>query len=113
MAIQIASSVDSAGAVRPAQKTPAQAQATVRAGSASKSDPNPEQVRQAVDDIRRAVEPAAHSLNFSIDQESGKTVVRVIDSATQELVRQIPSEEVMSISHALNRLAGVLLQEKA
>ncbi len=109
--MKLVSSSDSAGAAGPAQKTPRQA--APQASSAAVSIPNPEKIQQAVQDIRRAVEPVAHNLNFSIDRESGKTVIRVVDSATQELIRQIPSEELMSISRSLNRLAGLLLQEQA
>ena len=113
MAIQLVSSSDGAGAADPVRKTPRQAEAALPASSEAASHPNPQHIQQAVRDIQRAVEPVANNLNFSIDQESGKTVIRVVDSATQELIRQIPSEELMSISRALNRLAGLLLQEKA
>ena len=113
MAIQLVSSSHSASAAGPVQKTPRQAGSAPPAGSGAVPDPTPEQIQQAVRDIQRTVEPAAQNLNFSIDQESGKTVIRVVDSKTQELIRQIPSEEMMSISRALNRLAGLLVQEKA
>jgi flagellar protein FlaG len=113
MAIQLVSPSDSAGAAGPVQKRQRSVQAAPQAGSEAVSNPSSEQIQQAVQDIQRAVEPVANNLNFSIDQESGKTVIRVVDSATQELIRQIPSEEVMSISHAINRLAGLLVQEKA
>ena len=113
MAIQLVSSSASLGTADPARKAPRQAEAVPQASSAAVSDPNPEQIHQAVRDIQRVVESMASELNFSIDQESGKTVIRVVDSATQKLIRQIPSEEVISISHALNRLAGLLVQEKA
>ena len=109
MAIQLVSPNDSAGAAGPVQKTPKQAQAALQASSA----PSPEHLQQAVREIQRAVEPVANNLNFSIDQESGKTVIRVVDSKTQELIRQIPSEEVISMSQAIDRLAGLLVQEKA
>lgn len=113
MAIQLVSSSNSVGAASPVRKMPRQAEAALQANSAAVSNPPPEQIQQAVRDLQRAVEPMANDLNFSIDRESGKTVIRVVDSATQELIRQIPSEEVMSISRALNRLAGLLVREKA
>ncbi len=113
MAIQLVSSSESAGAAGPVQNAARQAQTALHAKSEPASTPNSEHLQRAVRDIQRAVEPVANNLDFSIDQESGKTVIRVIDSATQELIRQIPSEEVMSISRALNRLAGLLVQEKA
>ncbi len=113
MAIQLVSPSDNVGAAGPVRKTPTQAQAALSAGPEAVFHANSEQLQQAAQDIQRAVEPVANNLNFSIDAESGKTVVRVVDSKTQELIRQIPSEEVMSISRALNRLAGLLVQEKA
>ena len=113
MAIQLVSTSGNAGAADPVQKAPRPAEAAPQTGSEAVFSPSPEHIQQAVRDIQRAVEPMASELNFSIDQESGKTVIRVVDSATQKLIRQIPSEEVMSISHALNRLAGLLVQEKA
>lgn len=113
MAIQLVPPGDSAGAPAPVQKTPRQAQSALHANSEAASIPDPEHIQQAVRDIQRAVEPMANDLNFSIDRESGKTVIRVIDGATQELIRQIPSEELMSISRVLNRLAGLLVQDKA
>lgn len=73
----------------------------------------PEQVRQAVQQIRQVVAPVARSLQFSIDDETGKTIVRVVDSATQEVIRQIPSEEVLAIARVLDRLQGLLLRGEA
>lgn len=114
MAIQIVSSSNSAGTAGPVQKTPRQAQAAPQAQAAQQtgSSQGPDQIEQAVRDIQRAAQSMASELNFSVDQESGKTVVRVIDSTTQQLIRQIPSEEVIAISRAINRLAGLLVQEK-
>lgn len=53
------------------------------------------------------------TLEFSIDAESDRLVVKIIDSATGELVRQIPMEEMLALAKALGRLKGLLLQTKA
>jgi flagellar protein FlaG len=113
MAIPIVSSSNNAGTAGPVQKTTGQAQAAPQADSAAGSAWSPEQIQQATRNIERAVGSMTSELNFSVDQESGKTVVRVIDSATQQLIRQIPSEELMAASRAIDRLAGLLVQEKA
>lgn len=57
------------------------------------------------------------NLEFSIDQETGTQVIRVVDSETGELVRQIPPEQVLHvISHIEEMqdelLPGVLLDDK-
>ena len=111
MTVELLSSIADATKDGRVQRTPRHAGGALQPGSAAVSDP--EQLRQAVRDIQRVVESMASELNFSIDQESGKTVVRVVDSATQKLIRQIPSEDVLAMSRALNRLAGFLVQEQA
>ena len=53
------------------------------------------------------------SLEFKVDDETGTMVVKVIDRDTQELIRQIPSEEMLSLAKALDTIKGMLLNQKA
>ena len=53
------------------------------------------------------------SLQFEVDGESNKVVVRIVDSDTKELIRQIPSEEMLAISESLDKLIGFLIAQKA
>ena len=75
--------------------------------------PTSEQVAQAVQAVQKAVEPVAQDLQFSIDKETGKTIVSVVDSVTQEVIRQIPGEEIMAIAKAIDRMQGLLVRQKA
>lgn len=52
-------------------------------------------------------------LKFTVDESSGVSVVKVVDRATQELIRQIPSEEMLTIAKALDRLQGLLVRQQA
>jgi flagellar protein FlaG len=63
-------------------------------------------------------------LNFSLDEDSGKMVVKIIDSESQELVRQIPPDELLALARRLQQMAqeqsasgdqlkGLLLTTKA
>lgn len=70
-------------------------------------------VDQALESLRKAVEPVAQNLQFSVDNDTGRTVVKVVDSNTQEIIRQIPAEELLAITRALDRLQGLLLKQKA
>ncbi len=74
---------------------------------------DPQQVAQAVAVLNRAMAALSREVEFTSDQQTGHTVVRVLDRETQELIRQIPSKEVLSITHALDRLQGLLFQQKA
>lgn len=58
------------------------------------------------------VETMNNSLQFSIDDDSGRTVVKVVDKQTDEVLRQIPSEEMLDIARALGKLKGLLVEQK-
>lgn len=75
--------------------------------------PSEEQVREITRQLQRATESVAQNLQFMVDGETGKTVIRVVDGATKEVIRQIPSEEVLAIARAMDRLQGLLLKGKA
>ncbi len=81
----------------------------------SKPPPKPsaEQVKQAVQEIQRVLAPVAQNLQFTVDKETGKTIVRVVDAETETVIRQMPSEEVLAIARALDRLKGVLIRQEA
>ncbi len=52
-------------------------------------------------------------LHFSVDEESGETVIKVVESESQRLVRTIPSEEFLHASREFNGSVGNLLRAKA
>lgn len=80
---------------------------------AKDKQPRPEELQSALQKIKEFVSAAASDINFSIDSESGRTVVKVIDRSTKEIIRQIPSQEFLDMSKALDRLQGLLLKNKA
>ncbi len=72
-----------------------------------------EDVKKAVDDIQKFVSTKNQDLQFSIDEELGKTVVKVVDRSTKEIIRQYPSEEMLQIAKALDKLQGLLVKQQA
>jgi flagellar protein FlaG len=53
------------------------------------------------------------SLSFEVDVETRTTVVKVIDTSDNSVLRQIPSKEMLEIARALDRLQGMLVRDKA
>lgn len=98
--------VDAAQAVR---DTKSVAEATRDAAS----QPSPDQLNQAVKQIQDVIKQTANSLQFSIDKDSGMTIVKVVDTESKKVIRQIPSEEVMAIAKALDKLQGLLVKQQA
>jgi flagellar protein FlaG len=102
----------------------AHTQATVGARSATTNSAQPAEhiqnrpERPAVPATAAVPEPDVAALDtamveFSLDADSGRVVVKIIDSATQEVVRQIPMEEMLALAKALDKFQGLLLQTKA
>ncbi|HVY64324.1 MAG TPA: flagellar protein FlaG [Gammaproteobacteria bacterium] len=66
------------------------------------------QIERAARRLNETLAATNRSLSFRIDKGSGRTVITVVDAATQEVVRQIPSEDMLALSHALERSGGLL-----
>ena len=72
-----------------------------------------EQIKQAVQKIQETVDNLAHNLRFSIDEDTGRTVIKVMDARTEEVIRQIPTEEAIEIARTLDKVQGLLFSDKA
>jgi flagellar protein FlaG len=70
------------------------------------------QIYRAAESINRQLQTVAPNLRFSVDEDTGKTVVRVVDTGTGETIRQVPSEEVLAISRSIDRLQGLLFHQE-
>ena len=74
---------------------------------------DPASVKAAVDAANQAVKAIKSEINFTLDEDTGKTVVRVVEKQTGMLIRQIPSQEMLEIAKALDRLQGLLVRNSA
>lgn len=83
------------------------------AGRALPRPPTAAEVRTAVAETIDAVAPHAGELEFFVDEGSGRAIVRVVDKETNQVVRQIPGPEMLTIRRALDRLRGILIRAKA
>ena len=63
-----------------------------------------EAVEAAVASVKEHIKIVERDLNFQVDEITGRTVVQVFDSETEQLIRQIPPEEVIAVAHALREL---------
>lgn len=72
-----------------------------------------ERVESAVSKISDFVQNFQRDLQFSIDKDSDRMVVKVVDSKTQEVIRQIPSEETLRIAQNLDSPESLILREQA
>lgn len=71
------------------------------------------QVGQALQSINNALQKLSSNLEFTVDADSNRTIVKVMDNQTKEVIRQMPSVEAIEISKALDKLQGLLVKQKA
>lgn len=75
--------------------------------------PNRELLDSAVKATNEFISRVNNSLQFSIDDETGTSIIKVVDKNTKEVIRQIPSEEMLAIAKALDTIKGLLVHQKA
>jgi flagellar protein FlaG len=75
--------------------------------------PTEQELTQALKRINQALPNNARGLEFSIDQDSERAVVKVIDTDTHEVIRQMPSREAIEIAKALDKLQSLLARQSA
>ncbi|MGN7739740.1 flagellar protein FlaG [Pseudomonas sp. 22526] len=71
-----------------------------------------DKLKMAIQEIEKFVQSVKRNLEFSIDEPSGKVVVKVIASDSGEVIRQIPNEEVLKLANSLNDASSLLFSAK-
>ena len=66
------------------------------------ADVSEEQVKDAVSKLNDYVQSTERTLDFKMDEDSGKTVIKVYDTLSAELIRQIPNELALELAQNLN-----------
>lgn len=76
--------------------------------------PSNDQIQSAVDKVNQAMLQANTGVEFSIDSNSRKAVVKVVDTQTGNTIKQFPSEQMIAISKSIDQFQkGLLLTQKA
>lgn len=76
------------------------------------NEPAKRQVEEAVKNVNDFLQMVRRSVQFRLDEDTGRMVVQIKDEETDEVIRQIPSEEVLKIAKELDRLKGLLFEDK-
>ncbi|MCG9078049.1 flagellar protein FlaG [Laribacter hongkongensis] len=70
------------------------------------------QVKRMVDSLNQTMGEMKSDLVFSVDDDTGLKLVKVVDRQTKEVIRQIPNEEMVRFVKVMDELRGVLLKDK-
>ncbi len=66
-----------------------------------KPQPDSAQLREAVSKLNDYTQSISRKLSFSIEESTGRTVIKVYDAETDELIRQIPPEETLHLAEVI------------
>lgn len=72
-----------------------------------------ERTKAAAEKINEFIESFTRDIQFTIDKDSERVVLKVVDRKSGDVIRQIPSEEALKIAKALDELKGLIIQGKA
>lgn len=71
------------------------------------------QLKEAVEKVNKTIRALSQDLQFTVDEQTGIDLVKVVDKETKEVIRQIPSEEMVAIAKRLDELRGLIIRQKA
>lgn len=71
------------------------------------------QLEAAIERINKYLDPAHSSITFTVDKDTNITVVKVMDTTNNTVIRQMPTEEALAIAKDIDKGQGFLLNTKA
>jgi flagellar protein FlaG len=74
-------------------------------------DATPVQTESALREVNASLR--AIGLEFQLDADTDRMVVKVIDRETGDVIRQMPSEEVIRVAKVLEKMQGTLIRQSA
>lgn len=74
---------------------------------------NKEQLEELVEDIQAATKVMQRNLNFSIDDSTGFTVIKVTDGVSGDVIRQMPTEDALRLAERLDEMRSLLFETRA
>lgn len=70
-------------------------------------------IEKAIEQIQAFLSESRRQLTFERHEATGRTIIRVLDPATGDVIRQFPPEEILRIASILDtRTHGLLLPDK-
>lgn len=84
------------------------------AANSAAPDNEATELATAVSKLNDYVQNIQRTLSFSVEENTGATVVQVYDSETEELIRQIPAEETLKLAASIEAFtASLFVKEQA
>ena len=76
------------------------------------SKPGPEQIEEVVTRLQNTFQDVEPRIELSVDKELNQVIVRVFDEESGDLIRQIPSEEILKLDRFFADQSGLFVEEE-
>ena len=90
---------------------PVQAERVLPAEKASSNQSVDKELARAIEQVQVMMDLRSRSVEFTTDESSGTRVVKVVDSASGDVIRQMPAEELLSFMRNLTRMLGTFIDK--
>jgi flagellar protein FlaG len=71
-----------------------------------------DEIQELIGELNDVMKIMNTKISFSIDTETNRPIIQVLDKETGELIRQIPPEELMRVSQRMSDVLGVLFDDR-
>lgn len=85
---------------------------TITEPQSAKTEAKEKELEEALSRVREVFHTADPRLEFSIDPDLDRVVVKVMDGESGKVIRQIPQQEVLELAKSLETPTGLLLRHK-
>ena len=68
-----------------------------------------EEIENELEKLNETMRTFDRGLNFELHDDTGRHIVQVMDLVNDEIVREIPPEEVLDISAKINEMIGLVI----
>lgn len=69
-------------------------------------------VIEAIEKANKAIQGGNRRFEFSIHEETNQIMIKVFDSETDELIKEIPNEKILDMVAKICEMAGILVDER-
>ncbi|AZN33416.1 flagellar protein FlaG [Pseudoalteromonas sp. Xi13] len=70
-----------------------------------------EQLEKVAQQLQEFMGEMNRTLQFQVDEDSGRDVIKILDKTSGDVIKQYPSEEVLSLVSKLSESAGILIDQ--
>lgn len=109
---ELTNAVDKANLARQAEAEARQQAEQKAAAKAAEERVQAKPLTEMAKELQGLADSLGRSVQFTVNEESGDDIIMVFHKKTKELIRQIPSEEVVELRERLSKVFGSIIEEK-